>query len=71
MRIVRTPMHKSEYIGFGCVAQKFIHGIRDRILKVLICHIRAGIISLVDRICKSVGKPGMLASERRKSEIII
>ena len=30
-------VHKSEYIGFGCVAQKFIHSIRDCILKVLIC----------------------------------
>ena len=59
-------MHKSEYIDFGCVAQKFIHGIRDRILKVLICYIRAVIISLVGRICKSPGEPGMLASGRRK-----
>ena len=40
-------MHESEYVGFWCDAQKFIHGIRDCILKVLVCHIRAGVIILL------------------------
>ena len=62
----RYPVHKSEYIGFRCDAEKFIYGICDCILKALICHIRAGIIGLVNRVCKSVGEPGMLASELRK-----
>ena len=59
-------MHESEYVGFWSDAQKFIHGIRDCTLKVLVCHIRAGVISLVNRVCKSAGESGMLASERRK-----
>ena len=64
-------MFTSEYVSFGCNTKEFIHGIRDCILKVLVCYIRAGVISFVNLICKSSGESGMFVFERKKALLII